>query len=51
MSNCTRSETRRRSSRLRGYDYRRSGVYFVTICTYERMKLFGDIIDGEMSLS
>ena len=23
----------------------------MTICTYERMKLFGDIIDGEISLS
>ena len=47
-----RPETRRRSSsRLRGYDYRRGGVYFLTICTYKRMKLFGSIIDGEMALS
>ena len=41
----------RRSIRLHGYDYRRNGVYFVTICTYRKMKLFGNIIDGEMALS
>lgn len=41
----------RRSMRLRGFDYRKSGVYFVTICTYQKMKLFGRVDDGEMSLS
>jgi putative transposase len=30
----------RRSIRLRGYDYRRAGVYFVTICTHARRQLF-----------
>ncbi|PDW01181.1 transposase [Candidatus Viridilinea mediisalina] len=30
----------RRSLRLRGYDYRQSGCYFVTICTYQRQPLF-----------
>ncbi|MCP4357882.1 MAG: transposase [Chloroflexi bacterium] len=30
----------RRSSRLRGWDYRSPGLYFVTICTYERQNLF-----------
>ncbi len=35
----------RRSVRMRGYDYSRSGYYFVTICIYDRtQKLFGDIV-------
>jgi len=42
---------RRRSVRLRGYDYGREGMYFVTICTYHRALLFGSITDGLMELS
>jgi len=38
----------RRSIRLCDYDYTQSGAYFVTICTYERRCLFGQIIDGNM---
>ena len=30
----------RRSIRLRGWDYRAPGYYFVTICTFERQNLF-----------
>ncbi len=41
----------RRSFRLPGYDYRQSGVYFVTVCTYKKMRLFGRIWDGEMILN
>jgi REP element-mobilizing transposase RayT len=41
----------RRSIRLTGYDYKRSGAYFVTIVTRNRLCLFGDISDGEMVLS
>jgi len=51
MATITRSKAQRRSNRLRSFDYRRSGFYYVTICTYKRLKLFGDIIDGEMRLS
>ncbi|MCB8945349.1 MAG: transposase [Ardenticatenaceae bacterium] len=32
----------RRSIRLRGWDYRAAGYYFVTICTYGREWLFAD---------
>jgi putative transposase len=39
---------RRRSIRLKGYDYSQAGVYFVTICTKDRECLFGDIVDREM---
>jgi putative transposase len=41
----------RRSIRLKNYDYTQSGAYFVTICTINRIHLFGEIIDGEMSLN
>jgi REP element-mobilizing transposase RayT len=36
----------RRSIRLRGYDYRQPGAYFVTICAHGRQHLFG-AIDGD----
>jgi REP element-mobilizing transposase RayT len=41
----------RRSIRLKGYDYSQAGVYFVTICTYQRLQLFGEIINSEMILN
>jgi putative transposase len=41
----------RQSIRLNGYDYSTSGAYFITICTYEREYLFGDIVDGIMELN
>ena len=41
----------RRSIRLKGYDYTQPGAYFVTICTYRRDEIFGEIINGEMILN
>jgi putative transposase len=41
----------RKSIRLRGYDYTRPGGYFITIVTHQRMRLFGDIGNGEMRLN
>jgi REP element-mobilizing transposase RayT len=41
----------RKSPRLQGYDYSTQGLYFVTICTHERVHLFGNIRDGETVLS
>jgi len=38
----------RRSIRLPGWDYRRGGAYFVTICTGGRLCIFGDIVDERM---
>lgn len=35
----------RRSIRLKGYDYSQAGAYFVTICTYDRECLFGEIVE------
>jgi REP element-mobilizing transposase RayT len=42
---------RRRSIRLKEYDYSQAGAYFVTICTQHRKCLFGDVVDGEMRLN
>ncbi len=41
----------RRSIRLQGYDYSQEGAYFVTIVTWRREFLFGNIVNGEMMLS
>ena len=41
----------RRSIRLQGYDYSRSGTYFVTLCTQNRQCLFGEIVNGQMRLN
>lgn len=34
----------RRSIRLKGYDYSKSGSYFITICAHDRQCLFGDVV-------
>ena len=36
----------RRSIRLKEYDYSQPGAYFVTICTQERLQLFGRITEN-----
>ena len=41
----------RKSPRLKDYDYTESGAYFVTICTQNRLYLFGDVHNSEMVLS
>src|SRR5438128_1094640 len=41
----------RQSLRLKGYDYSQHGAYFVTICTYKRFEVFGEIRDSEMYVS
>jgi len=41
----------RRSIRLKGYDYTQPGGYFVTIVTYHRDLLFGEIVNEEMQLN
>jgi putative transposase len=41
----------RRSIRLKGYDYKQAGAYFVTICTRDRECLFGWVTDCEMRLN
>ena len=41
----------RRSIRLQGYDYSQSGAYFVTMVTFRRECLFGEIQNERMRLS
>lgn len=41
----------RRSIRLKGYDYARAGMYFVTICCEKHECRFGKIVNGEMILN
>jgi putative transposase len=40
-----------RSIRLPGYDYSQAGAYYVTIVTYHRDPLFGEIVNEETVLS
>ncbi len=42
---------RKNSLRLRGYDYSSVGAYFVTIATWQREMLFGDVVKEEMVLN
>lgn len=41
----------RKNIRLRDFDYSKTGYYFVTMCTYNREHLFGEIIEGNMVLN
>jgi len=41
----------RRSIRLHQYDYAQAGRYFVTICTHDRLCLFGEVVEGQMKLN
>lgn len=42
---------KRKSIRLKGYDYSQGGLYFITICTQNRRHLFGTITNGEMNIN
>ena len=42
---------RRRSIRLKDYDYSQSGAYFITISTYNKECLFGEIVDSQTHLN
>jgi putative transposase len=46
-----RTKHHRRSARLRHFDYSQAAAYFVTVVTYERTCLFGNILNGEVWLS
>jgi putative transposase len=44
-------EKRRRSIRLKDYDYTQPGAYFVTIVTHGRKCLFGEVVGGVVQLN
>lgn len=41
----------RRSIRLPHYNYAQPGLYFITICAYQRQCLFGRVINSQIELS
>ena len=41
----------RRSIRLKEYDYREPGGYFITICTQDGKCLFGKVVEERMRLN
>jgi putative transposase len=41
----------RRSIRLKGYDYASPGTYFITICTFDRKCIFGEISGRQMKMN
>jgi REP element-mobilizing transposase RayT len=45
------TEHRRKNIRLQGYDYARTGLYFLTVVVQNRVHLFGQVINGEMILN
>lgn len=51
MSKFDPQKHHRRSIRLKGYDYSQEGAYYVTIVTWRRDFLFGEIVNQEMMLS
>jgi len=42
---------RRNSLRLFGYDYAQEGAYFITICTYKKMPIFGAVKNRDVELN
>jgi hypothetical protein len=38
---------RRKQLRARGYDYSQAGFYFVTLCTQDRINLFGNPVGAD----
>ena len=46
-----RKRHHRRSIRLTEYDYSQPGAYFITICAYNRACIFGDILEGQLTLN
>jgi len=49
QGDCTQSHwtthPARRLTRLPSYDYTQEGAYFITVCTFDRMCLFGEVVD------
>jgi len=41
----------RKSIRLKNYDYSDNGFYFLTICTWNRECIFGEVIEDKVQLN
>jgi putative transposase len=46
-----RKNQHRHSIRMKSYDYSLAGAYFVTIATYQRLCLFGKVVNGDITLN
>lgn len=42
---------KRKNHRLEDFDYSSYGYYFVTLCTYQKMKLLSQVSDGTVTLT
>ena len=42
---------KRKSIRLKGYDYTQAGMYFITFCCQNRKHFFGKIVNKELQLN
>jgi REP element-mobilizing transposase RayT len=42
---------KRQTIRLKEYDYQQPGLYFITICCYQKSRLFGQLINGKVILN
>ncbi len=51
MDHTPENQKRRKSIRLKNYDYSQNGGYFITICTQDKKCLFGQIENGKMLLN
>ncbi len=49
--NVFRNKYRTSSLRLKNWDYRSAGKYFITICTKNRALSFGRVVQGKMELN
>ena len=47
----TQAKPKRKSNRLKGYDYSDPGYYFVTLCAKNRKYFFGEISEKRMQLN
>ena len=45
------NNNRRKSLRLKNFNYSNAGAYFLTICSQDMRCIFGDVINGEMILN
>ena len=39
---------KRKQVRLKDYDYSKNGYYFITVCTHNRQRLFGEIVGATL---
>jgi putative transposase len=51
VANRSKKTHDRRSLRLAGWDYSSNGAYFVTVSTWDRHQLFGQVVNGNVHLN